>query len=249
MNAEDKNEISREGLEDVFRRYYSFYEGIVADNEDPLFLGRLKIACPLVYGDQILEKWIRPKGMCYGKNKGMYFLPDKGDTIWVEFQKGDPSYPVWSYGWPLENDAIVDTRDVALIKYDDCRILMNRKDNILTVTNSKGSIELNETSIKAEVEKGSVTIENNKVTLNIDGSTVELQKDKVTLLSGLVSAVKGESLIEYEAKLLSLLSGLNVGGVPVSDISLAPMATSVLFQQLLSDLTSAKFLSTKVKIE
>jgi len=27
---------------------------------------------------------------------GLFFLPPKGANVWVEFEGGDPDYPIWS---------------------------------------------------------------------------------------------------------------------------------------------------------
>jgi uncharacterized protein involved in type VI secretion and phage assembly len=31
-----------------------------------------------------------------GKQQGTYFIPQIGAGVWIEFENGDPSYPVWT---------------------------------------------------------------------------------------------------------------------------------------------------------
>lgn len=87
------------GLE-YFGKYYGIYKGVVADNNDPENLGRVKLIVPQVYGEgKTFDYWAFPKGMYAGNDYGMYVVPEKGDTVWVQFEGGSARYPVWEYGW------------------------------------------------------------------------------------------------------------------------------------------------------
>ena len=78
----------------VRHRYFGKYRGTVADNSDPVNRGRLKVRVPSVLGD--LETWAMPCVPYAGDKVGFYFLPEAGTGVWVEFEAGDPSYPIWS---------------------------------------------------------------------------------------------------------------------------------------------------------
>jgi uncharacterized protein involved in type VI secretion and phage assembly len=77
-------------------RFYGKYEGVVTDAADPKKIGRLKVRVPAVLGEQVESGWALP---CVpaggGKDRGMLFLPQVGDTVWVEFAAGDVSRPIW----------------------------------------------------------------------------------------------------------------------------------------------------------
>ena len=34
-----------------------------------------------------------------GSEVGLFALPKKGAGVWIEFEHGDPEYPIWSGGW------------------------------------------------------------------------------------------------------------------------------------------------------
>ena len=34
-----------------------------------------------------------------GKQQGTYFVPQIGAGVWIEFENGDPSYPIWTGGF------------------------------------------------------------------------------------------------------------------------------------------------------
>lgn len=92
-----KQTLREYGLE-WFKRYYSVYRGFVVDNKDPEFLGRLKITCPAVFGDESFDDWVFPKGIPSGNGWGVYAIPQVGELIWVSFEAGNPADPIWEYG-------------------------------------------------------------------------------------------------------------------------------------------------------
>lgn len=94
-----KNMIIHQGLE-YFGKYYGIYRGLVGNNEDPDFYGRIQVIVPQIYGeDKIFKYWAWPKGAMAGNQIGMFAIPNKGDGIWVSFENGDLRFPVWEYGW------------------------------------------------------------------------------------------------------------------------------------------------------
>lgn len=90
-------DIGELGIEE-YGRFYANYRGVVENVEDPDNLGRLQVLVPQVYGDDLYEYWAAPK-LFAGAGIGSFILPNKGDFVWVEFENGDPRYPIWSYGW------------------------------------------------------------------------------------------------------------------------------------------------------
>lgn len=83
-------------VEKVERRYYGKYRGIVVDNEDPARLGRLKVQVPSVLGNEVVTGWALPC-VPYGgaADQGFLFIPEREAGVWVEFEEGDPEFPVW----------------------------------------------------------------------------------------------------------------------------------------------------------
>jgi type VI secretion system (T6SS) baseplate-like injector VgrG len=76
-------------------RFYGKYRGKVENNGDPNGLGRLQVSCPAVLG-QGTKSWATPCVPYAGKGVGFFALPPKGANVWVEFEGGDPDYPIWS---------------------------------------------------------------------------------------------------------------------------------------------------------
>lgn len=74
--------------------YHGKYRGVVSDIQDPLMLGRIKAKVPEVFGDNE-SGWALPCLPFGGSQMGMFVLPDVGSTVWIEFEHGDPGFPVW----------------------------------------------------------------------------------------------------------------------------------------------------------
>jgi hypothetical protein len=86
------------------RRFYGKYRGRVVSNFDldPTMVGRLLVYCPQVPGS--LLNWALPCTPYAGLGVGFYAMPPVGANVWVEFEGGDPQFPVWSgcFWEPLE---------------------------------------------------------------------------------------------------------------------------------------------------
>jgi hypothetical protein len=89
------NDNTLEQLVELVRsRFYGKYRGKVTDTQDTQKKGRLKVIVPAVLGD--LQVWAMPCVPYGGTNAGHYFIPEKDAGVWVEFEGGDPSYPIWT---------------------------------------------------------------------------------------------------------------------------------------------------------
>jgi len=93
-----KTTMRDEGIEG-FKRFYSFYPGEVVDNQDPETMGRLKIKCVPLYGEDLPDYWAFPSSSVAGAGHGIFWIPEIGDPIYVTCQGGDPRFPYWGYGW------------------------------------------------------------------------------------------------------------------------------------------------------
>ena len=79
-------------------RYYGKYRGIVKDVLAGDDLGKLDVTVPDVYGTQV-SRVAMPCVPFAGKQHGLVSLPEKGDGVWVEFEQGDSSHPIWTGFW------------------------------------------------------------------------------------------------------------------------------------------------------
>lgn len=85
-------------MEEGRNRFYGKYRGTVINNIDPLKMGRLMAQVPDVLGSSP-STWAMPCLPIAGKQMGMFVLPQIGAGVWVEFEQGDPDYPIWVGCW------------------------------------------------------------------------------------------------------------------------------------------------------
>jgi hypothetical protein len=77
-----------------YARFFGKYRGKVLDNIDPLFLGRIIADVPALPGS--LLNWALPCTPYAGAQVGFYTIPPIGANVWIEFEGGDPNYPIWA---------------------------------------------------------------------------------------------------------------------------------------------------------
>jgi uncharacterized protein involved in type VI secretion and phage assembly len=76
------------------RRYFGKYRGTVVNNVDPMQMGRVQVMVPDV-SNAMLSSWAMPCAPVSGMQHGHFALPPIGSGVWVEFEQGDPDYPIW----------------------------------------------------------------------------------------------------------------------------------------------------------
>jgi hypothetical protein len=76
------------------RRFYGKYRGKVADNVDPLFLGRILPIVPAV--SELPLTWAMPCVPYAGPEVGLSAIPPIDANVWIEFEGGDPDFPIWT---------------------------------------------------------------------------------------------------------------------------------------------------------
>lgn len=88
------------GIESVFKRYYSVYRAQVTSNEDETGRGLIEVKVPNLFGDKPLPSKAEPRDFRgAGPSKGEFYPPEVGDWVYVEFEMGDPKFPIYSGGW------------------------------------------------------------------------------------------------------------------------------------------------------
>lgn len=202
-DAEFFEKLKRFGLE-YYGLYYSVYKGIVTDNVDPQDQGRIKVQLPELGRDDPLELFAYPISPFAGPGHGFFFPPEVDARVWVMFEGGNPTLPLYLGGWwtnptkapggsqvpveaspkgqaPLVRE--IRTKGGHRIVFDD-----GGENPGITIQTSNGSIvQLNDDSgtvkivatQEVTVEATTVTVEATQVSVksqiaNIDGSLIRI---------------------------------------------------------------------------
>lgn len=145
------------------------YRGRVLDNRDPLRLGRLSVKVPDVLGEESLG-WALPCLPYAGPDVGFFVLPPVGASVWVEFENGDPDYPLWC-GCFWEEGQLPESAgqpQIKLLKTPTTAIMIDD-------SSSKGSMRI-ETAGGMEITlNGSeIVISNGRASIRLAGNTVSI---------------------------------------------------------------------------
>ena len=77
--------------------YYGKYRGLVTNVTDPLNMGRIQANVPAL--GAVVLGWALPNVPYAGAGAGFFMLPPVGAQVWIEFEGGDPAFPIWSGGF------------------------------------------------------------------------------------------------------------------------------------------------------
>jgi hypothetical protein len=170
------------------KRYYGKYRGLVIENIDPKQIGRVMLQVPDVLGE-VPSSWAMPCVPAAGIQSGIFAVPPIGSQVWVEFEQGDPDYPIWTGGfWGLVADVPIFATAPPAIPPGQNIVMQTTGQNIIMVSDAPPSpvtggivlksvsgamIVVNETGIYISNGQGAmITLVGPAVAINIDALTV-----------------------------------------------------------------------------
>ena len=159
------------GMNDEYPTFYGKYRGVVTDNQDPIGLGRVKAKVPDVFGSNE-SGWAMPSVPYAGKGVGLFLIPPKDASVWIEFEHGDPDYPIWTgCFWALgEVPAMPPVAETKVLKTDAGTITMNDlpgAGGITIETKSGMKIVINASGIEINDRQGaSIKLSGPQISLN-----------------------------------------------------------------------------------
>jgi hypothetical protein len=144
------------------------YRGVVTDNDDTeTHRGRLKVQVPSVLGD--LEVWAEPCVPYAGDGVGFFAMPPVDAGVWIEFEGGDLSYPIW-VGCYWRDDEAPNGGDpeVKLLQTDTITMTFDDGGEIASIETSGSSVTLND-KVEAVAKNGKLTVAAGQVTSDSGG--------------------------------------------------------------------------------
>jgi hypothetical protein len=163
------------------QRYFGKYRGEVVDTADQTNRARLKVRCPAVLGDQ--EVWAMPAVPYAGNGLGFFALPPAGASIWVEFEGGELSQPIWSgCFWKDDDIAAGDAKEGVMF--------LRTPGVTIRVDNDNGTVEI-ETSggAKLTLSSNGISVEAPEVSLSANGATAKLSASGFDAMSGALTVI------------------------------------------------------------
>ncbi|HUH98333.1 MAG TPA: phage baseplate assembly protein V [Anaerolineales bacterium] len=203
-------------VEEVQHRFYGKYRAKVSDNSDPLNRGRLRVKVPEVLGD-VESGWAVPCAPYAGADKGWFVIPETDDVVWVEFEAGDPSRPIWVGSWYGDGDLPNDPSGSQATT--QTKIFKSQSGLIIDLDDSATEIKISDSSgsnlLDIQVNAGKIVV---KATTNVtvDAPLINLVDSSTHPL------VFGDDLLQYLNQLVQMFNThmhpgeLAVGVLPVT---------------------------------
>jgi phage baseplate assembly protein gpV len=206
-------------VERVEGRFFGKYRGVVASNADPLNLGRLQANVPRILGAETTG-WAVP-AFAYGgaSEQGFFAVPDAGAGVWIEFEEGDLSYPIWTGTW-YQSGQIPESatpKQKVLKTASGHKLVLDDDAKSLTITDANGNvISLDSNAIKLTAGQATQIV--------IDGPQIQLVANSSHPL------VFGDGLLQYLTQLVQTFNthmhpGESTAAGPVTPAPPTPPAT------------------------
>lgn len=161
-------------------KFYGKYRGTVLQNVDPQQMGRIQAMVPDVSG-LLPSSWAMPCVPFAGKQSGVCVVPQIGAGVWIEFEQGDPDYPIWSGGF-WGSAAEVPALALAGNPASPSLVLQSGLQNTLAISDvpgpTGGILLKSATGAMILVNDAGITLSNGK------GATVVLAGPTVTVNNG-----------------------------------------------------------------
>jgi uncharacterized protein involved in type VI secretion and phage assembly len=158
-------------------QYFGKYRGKVENNIDPMQQGRIMVSVPKVTGSGSLN-WAMPSMPFAGNGVGFWAIPPNGANVWVEYEGGDPDYPIWSgCFWGVgEAPATPAVPQLVVLKTQTCTLTLSDLPGVggVTIETTAGmKIKMDATSLEITNGTGaSIKMEALSVKVNNDALEV-----------------------------------------------------------------------------
>jgi uncharacterized protein involved in type VI secretion and phage assembly len=161
--------------------FFGKFRGIVKSNADSLGRGRLLVVVPQVLENQ--EVWAMPCVPYAGKERGFFAMPDVGTGVWVEFEAGNPSFPIWvGCFWNKDDIPSADSKpEIKFFKTKKFTLRIDDSVGEVTLENESGSqvvltatdITVKSSTVKTEATGGKKT-ELSAVSFSVNDGALEV---------------------------------------------------------------------------
>jgi uncharacterized protein involved in type VI secretion and phage assembly len=160
------------------------YPGIVVDNADPEQMGRLRVRCQAVLGDEAV--WAMPCVPYAGPGVGFHFIPPEKAGVWIEFAGGDVSAAIWTGCYWAKGELPAGAASA------DIKLIVTAKAS-LTIDDGAGEVVLKNDSDASTTWNSEVATEAGSATHTVgaDGVVSESARGKVAVGAAGVSINDG----------------------------------------------------------
>jgi uncharacterized protein involved in type VI secretion and phage assembly len=168
----DNDRLLLDVAERIRTRFFGKYRGVVTQVDASTM--RVKAKVPSVLGAQDTG-WAMPCVPYAGPQVGFAFLPEVGSGVWVEFEGGDLSMPIWvGCYWHTGETPPEAKEDAKAIVTKTVKI-------ILDDGQTKSTVE--------DTNKNTVTLDSNGIAFERNGQNVKIEAARVAVNGGALEVI------------------------------------------------------------
>ena len=187
-------------------KYFGKYRGFVVDNDDPEQRGRLRLSVPSVLGEA-QTGWALPCLPFGGlADQGFFMVPEAGAQVWVEFEAGNISQPIWTGTfWQQSGDApaeaaqsppttrVFKTPSGHVLQFDDKQ--GEEQFRLAHPAGAETSVDPNGTVVITDAQGNTLTMDSTGTTVqDSNGNKIEMTAAGVTV-KGTKVVVEGQQVM------------------------------------------------------
>jgi uncharacterized protein involved in type VI secretion and phage assembly len=217
-------------------RFYGKYRGEVVDVNDPENQGRIRAKVPEVLGSEE-SGWALPAAPYAGPGVGTFMIPPVGAAVWMEFEAGLVSRPIYtgciwgSNDRPKDQDGNAATPKLKIVRSEQGLLVSLDDDGqTINVADQNGK-----NILRIEVQKGQVMLKG--------ASKVVVEAPQIELVENATHPVVfGDDLLQYLNQIVQLYTThmhpgeMALGVFPVTPMTpvppLQPPSPSILSQKV-----------------
>ncbi len=196
-------------------RFYGKYRGVVSNVDDPENRGRIRAYVNEILAD-IESPWALPCSPYAGDGMGLYTIPPVGAGVWIEFEAGDPSRPVWVGCWwgdgqlPQNEQGTDAAPAIKMMRSESGMVIsMDDDSNSLAVSDANG-----DNILQLDINGGVITVRGGSKAV-VEAPAIELVE------SATHPVVFGDELMTYLNQVVQMFQshthpGETAAGIPVS---------------------------------
>jgi hypothetical protein len=167
------------------------YRGKVVNNIDPLMEGRIIALVPAI--SELPLTWATPCVPYAGRGVGFFAVPPIGANVWIEFEGGDPSKPIWTGCFWGKGEAPA-TPALPTTKVFKTETMSLTMDNLtsefkleLLAPSGRYSVAMNPTGITLSSNMVTITIAQQAITLTNAAASASVAPQGVSIKNGAAS--------------------------------------------------------------
>ncbi|HEV7642860.1 MAG TPA: phage baseplate assembly protein V [Pyrinomonadaceae bacterium] len=185
--------------------FFGKYRGVVVEVLEGDDLGLITAKVPEIFGSEQVIEAIRPCSPFAGDKHGFVAIPEPEDGVWIEFEAGNPSLPIWTgFRWaegqmPEPKGKLVRS----FITTKGHKLLLDDDANKVTLLHADGA---------------EMTMTDSDITIKIGDTSIKLTKDDLTLQVGASSTAPSIKITSSDISVAASTSStvkLTSGGVDI----------------------------------